>query len=73
MQRIKLPTDENCYFWALFHQVKNFVALLHLCCDICQMKCVCCEDSCHYYSSLKLGVNIDQGRSVSPTIQLSET
>ena len=52
---------------------KKFVASLHLCCDICQMKCVCCGNSCPYESNIKLAVNIDQAKSVSPTIQLSET
>ena len=51
----------------------KFVGLLHLCCDICQIKCVCCGNSCHYESNIKLAVNIDETRSVSPTIQLSET
>ena len=51
----------------------KFVALLHFCCDICQMKCLCCGNSCHYESSIKLGVNIDQTRPVSPVIQLPET
>ena len=51
----------------------KFVASLHLCCDICQVKCVCCGNSCHYESNIKLAVNIDQAKSVSPTIQLSET
>ena len=51
----------------------TFVAPLHFCCDICQVKCLCCGNSCHYESSIKLGVNIDQTRSVSPVIQLSET
>ena len=37
------------------------------------MKCLYCRNSCHYESSIKLGVNIDQSRSVSPVIQLSET
>ena len=51
----------------------KFVASLHLCFDICQIKCVCCGNSCHYESNIKLAVNIDQTASVSPTIQLSET
>ena len=51
----------------------TFVAPLHFCCDICQVKCLCCGNSCHYESSIKLGVNIDQTRPVSPVIQLPET
>ena len=51
----------------------KLVASLHLCCDIYQMKCVCCGNSCHYESNIKLSVNINQTRSVSPIIQLPET
>ena len=59
---------------SIFNSSSNkFVASLHMCRDICQMKCVCCGNSCHYESNIKLAVNIDQTKSVSPTIQLSET